>query len=676
MRRLDWFQLIAVCGALCLAAALVARGYLFDASEDAVSRSMRYDVSWTGANGRMDAAEMEKSVARYAALGLKADADAARLFYQITLSRMDTWGSGWFRKFIESSPKRKADYAILRGRIEGLASDFDQLEHRDAQKRILDRLAEISPIIDRIGAEAHTDSVAEATTIRDDLHHKQRLQWRLITLLLAAGATFLILTLLQNRSLRAANREVARNSEHLAFLARHDFLTKLPNRPAFDVAFRNSALSKRDDEFLAVAAIDLDGFKGINDMLGHAAGDTLLAAVSRRFVEVARQADPRNVVCRAGGDEFLVLMVVQHGVCEAEIIANRIMAASKDPIETAFGTMIVGSSIGVAVKGGDGEKEDAVIFNADLALTEAKNRGKGMVLVFDQSMHDCQQRRLRIEADLRRAIMECEIVPHYQLQFGLASGRPIGMEALARWHHPELGPIAPSEFIPIAESSGCICDIGRLMLRTASRDTALLPHEIGVSVNLSVVQILKDDVVAAVAEALEESGLHPSRLTLEITESVMMSDLQKVLVVLDRLKTLGVSISLDDFGTGYSALSYLTKFKWDELKIDRSFIDAGLADGMNLAIIRSVRLLAHKIGAKVMVEGVETHDQLEILKRIGCDAVQGFALARPMPADGIPAALLRGVARPHHATEFPGSRPLDEGGSSASPALGVARLQF
>jgi diguanylate cyclase (GGDEF)-like protein len=647
-RRTAGFRLFANCAACCLALAGVAHLYLYDASENAVARSMRHDVSWVGVNGRVEAAHLEKYIARHMALATGLDRAAALLLCGIQRSRMDTSGSGAFKRFIEASPSRQARFEALSKTVDSLAADMAQLAEPDAQRRALQTLAEAAPTLDRIGAEADSETVAEAAVIRDEIHDKQRLEQGLVNALLLCGLAFLAVLVLQYRSLRAAHQDTARHAEQLSFLASHDALTKLPSRGVFASALKTALASQRDGETVAVAAIGLDGFKAINDTLGHSAGDALLVAVSDRLVAALAQSDPRNLACRVGGDEFLVLLwtsanseqTLEATVCLAEAFAH--------PFETAHGTLIIGGSIGLDIAI-PGCSED-LVRNAALALTEAKTQGKGLVLRFDPRLRAVQQRRRRIEADVEEGLAKGHIAPHYQPQLDLVSGRPVGVEALARWHHPELGPISPAEFIPIAESSGSVTRIGRLILEAACRDAVALPEHIRVSVNLSVIQILKDDVVGAVQQALRKTGLAPARLTLEVTESAMMTDPDRVRDVLDQLKAVGVSISLDDFGTGYSSLAYLTRFDWDEIKIDRSFIARAANDPINLMIIRLTRVLARKMNAKVAVEGVETLEQRDLVRSIGCDTAQGYLFSPPLPLAELMPLLGRSVPTPRSRT--------------------------
>ncbi|MGE0585990.1 MAG: putative bifunctional diguanylate cyclase/phosphodiesterase [Flavobacteriaceae bacterium] len=464
--------------------------------------------------------------------------------------------------------------------------------------------------------------------------------------------------LIQNRSLRRAGQIVAKNASDMSFLARHDALTRLPNRFAFDAAYRAAMAQRGSEARIAILAIDLDGFKTINDMLGHGAGDALLVAVAGVLRKTVLDWDKRNTAARVGGDEFLALLWTAPNGPHPRELAEELLLILQRPLETSYGSMTIGATIGVALSGSNAPAEDELIVNADLALTEAKGRGKQMVLEFHPQMRADLQRRLRIEADLAGAVEDGQIFPHYQPQFDLVSGRAIGVEALARWRHPELGWIAPDEFIPIAESCGDVGGVGRRILETACRDATLLPEHIGLSVNISVTQILKDDIHASVRDVLEITGLDPARLRLEITESAMMTDVNKVLITLNRLQALGVHIALDDFGTGFSALSHLTKFRWDELKIDRSLVASALTDPVNMTIIRSVRILARKIQARVTAEGIETPAQQQMLTTIGCDVGQGFLFSPPVPIEEIPPLLLRSMraafARPQSAADRTG----------------------
>ena len=382
---------------------------------------------------------------------------------------------------------------------------------------------------------------------------------------------------------------------------------------------------------MAVLAIDLDGFKLINDTWGHTFGDKMLIAAARRLEEVI-VSSPGSLVARLGGDEFAALLSLRHEA-DAEAIANRVLEALKRPFEIDGSSVTISATAGLALAGAGAWNARGLMADADLAQSDAKARSKGSVQLYNATLREAVERRLILENDLRGAIAREEITPHYQVQTDLKTGALVGVEALARWHHPRLGPIAPIEFIPIAEASGQIVDIGKYMIACACRDAMRLPVNVQVAVNLSVIQIMQGEVMEAVADALMATGLPPQRLKLEVTESVMMMDPKRAIAVLSDLRYLGVSIALDDFGTGYSSLSYLTTFRWDEFKIDRSFVQNLEAGSLSQSIIQAVLVLAKQIGAKVVVEGIETGEQLDLLRQTGCDIGQGYLLGRPAPID-------------------------------------------
>lgn len=643
--------MFALCALGTLLVAAILQVTLFAASEDAVSRSMHYDVSWTGANGRIEAAQFEKFAARFAALGDEVDAEKARLFYEIILSRIETWDSGGFSELVlDRNPRQRARFEELRTLISSIAEDVDNLDQPKAQKKVLSVLEQAAPIIDRIGSDAHTIAVAEADIVRSELEQRQ-FHHRLVILALLAGAAALIgLVIRQNALMHRAKIAAEKNAKDFSYLARHDSLTGLPNRSALEEWFQTVFGSDQSHKLVAVYTLDLDGFKTINDLLGHPAGDKLLVSVSERLLKWAAKIDENCLVSRLGGDEFLILTELDHA-SSARSIAENLIEQFETPFDTEFGNMAVDATVGYAARWIGIDEYENLVLDADLALTEAKAGDKGRVLEFEPSMRSNLQRRQRIERDISKAVAIGDITPYYQLQIDLRSGRVFGVEALARWKHPEFGWISPAEFIPIAESCGDVVGLGRSILKQACYHASQLPEELKVSVNLSVVQLHDNQLIDEVKEILERSGLTPSRLTLEVTESVIISDTEAVVERLNQLKRLGVSIALDDFGTGYSALSYLTKFKWNELKIDRSFTEAARENPVNWTIIRGVRILAKDIGARVIAEGIETPEQEAKLANIGCDIGQGFLYSRPIPFNELLPVLRDIQMKPHAVLE-------------------------
>jgi diguanylate cyclase (GGDEF)-like protein len=419
----------------------------------------------------------------------------------------------------------------------------------------------------------------------------------------------------------------------LIYMARHDTLTGLPNRVLFRESIDQILSLGRYRKQLAVLCLDLDSFKNVNDTLGHPIGDDLLRAVAERLVASTRDTD---LVARLGGDEFAIVQAdTQPG--DAAVLAQRVVEALSAPFEIAGEQIIIGVSIGIAVIGDGADSEshdsaDTLLKSADLALYRAKGEGGGTYRFFAAEMDALLQARRNLELDLRAALERDQFELFYQPSVDTESGEVSGFEALLRWRHPVRGMVSPAEFIPLAEQIGVIRPLGLWVLRTACAQAATWPDHIGIAVNLSPVQFRNGGLVAEVRGALEDAGLQPDRLELEITESLLLQDDASVLTTLHDLKKLGVSISMDDFGTGYSSLSYLRKFPFDKIKIDQSFV-RGLQEADNVAIVRAVINLGDALGMSVIAEGVETGEQLAILQSEGCWNVQGYYFSRPQPSN-------------------------------------------
>jgi diguanylate cyclase (GGDEF)-like protein len=432
---------------------------------------------------------------------------------------------------------------------------------------------------------------------------------------------------------RRARLQAEAIAEQFTRDALHDPLTKLPNRSLFLDRLR-LALSRagRLQSLVAVLFLDLDGFKSVNDSLGHTAGDQLLIEVAARLRQCLRPAD---TVARLGGDEFGILLEDVGRSDGEHAVAERILKALRPPVVVEGKALVTHASIGIALGASAGEAAGDLLRQADLAMYAAKADGKDRHRTFNPAMHATALARLELEAELRHALDREKLVIHYQPVCELPTGRLIRTEALVRWHHPRRGLIPPAEFIPIAEERGLIVPLGQWVLRQACHQTRRWqqrhPSEppLGVAVNLSTGQ-LQPGLVDTVAEALRESGLDPRCLTLEITESLM--EAVGSLAYLTELKALGARLAIDDFGTGYSSLSRLRSFPIDEVKIDRSFV-ADIAPGHTGGpLVAAVTAMAHALGLQLVAEGVETFEQLRFLLGRGCDAVQGYLVGRPVPA--------------------------------------------
>ena len=413
------------------------------------------------------------------------------------------------------------------------------------------------------------------------------------------------------------------------YLALYDPLTDLPNRVLLRQRLDDALAGlRRRDGMVAVFLLDLDRFKSINDTFGHAAGDRLIGSCSERLRACMRETD---TLARIGGDEFALIQLGVEEPAQAQALCRRLLAALVEPFDLDGHEVIVTASIGVALAPIDAEEPARLLQHADVALYRAKDEGRNTFRFFEPEMDRRLRERRALECDLRAALARGQIEVHYQLQVDLRSQEPVGVEALARWHHPERGWVPPQEFISVAEETGLILPLGERVLRMACAQMVAWP-QLRLSVNLSPVQFRHGDLVGLVGSALAESGLEPARLELEITEGVLLSDTVGALDTLISLRELGVRIAMDDFGTGYSSLGYLQKFTFDTIKIDRSFVGAIERRTEAEAIVRAVVGLGHSLGIRTCAEGVETAAQFAFLEGEGCDEVQGYYFSRPVAA--------------------------------------------
>ncbi len=423
--------------------------------------------------------------------------------------------------------------------------------------------------------------------------------------------------------------ERTRTENKIAYMAHYDALTDLPNRVLFRQRLEQALTTICPDEQLAVMYIDIDEFKSVNDALGHQIGDELLRAIADRLRSCLGETD---IAARLGGDEFAVIQTAVRNQTQTMQLLAAIYRAIRQPIDCSGHLITADASIGIAVAPTDGLDLDQLLRNADLALYGAKSDGRRTYRFFESGMDARAKARRSLELELRQAIADGSFELHYQPLLHLEHGQVSCCEALLRWRHPERGTISPADFIPVAEDTGLINDLGHWVLNTACREAVSWPDHIHVAVNVSPVQFKSQTLALNVAAALAASGLAPSRLELEITEAVLIRDDEAALDVLHQLRELGVRIALDDFGTGYSSLSYLQRFPFDKIKIDRAFIKDLAGTGASSTIVQAVVNIAAASDMTTTAEGVETEQQRNLLRILGCTEMQGYLFSRPVPA--------------------------------------------
>ncbi|TPG13651.1 putative bifunctional diguanylate cyclase/phosphodiesterase [Sphingomonas oligophenolica] len=420
---------------------------------------------------------------------------------------------------------------------------------------------------------------------------------------------------------------------HLAF---HDSLTGLPNRSYFRQSLDQAiARAPRAGEQVAVLCLDLDGFKGVNDTLGHPVGDSLLRELGDILTELA----PDGLVSRLGGDEYAIILQGRFDPDRPRALAQAILDRTSQPMKTDGHQIATGFSIGIAFGPDDGDDPDQLLKNADLALYRAKRDGRGVFRFFEPALDAAARKRRQLELDLREAIQTGQFRLNFQPVFNLKENRIAGFEALLRWNHPTRGEVGPTEFIPVAEETGMIVAIGEWVMQEACRQAAAWPEDVRVAVNVSPLQFRNLRFKAVILQALAHSGLAPHRLEVEITETVFLDGEDHVLDLLHGLREIGVRVALDDFGTGYSSLSYLRSFPFDKIKIDRSFITGVATDDGAAAIVRAIVDLAGALHMETTAEGVEDGDQLALLRGQGCGNIQGYFFSRPVEGAGVAALL-------------------------------------
>ena len=618
--------------------------YVITERQAALQRVAGYNNAWSVSQALSEYMRLEHRLASYQ-LGIDGvDEDDIRLRLDIMLGRVELLREGTLRPFMDSEPGRDVLLKRLDEALGALETRLAEPEPRDFR----DILTALAALDGDMTALASAAGAYDAQTIDADQAELRQLHLIYTALaggLIVCGIGLILLLLRHNRlldraqndmrlladDLRTASDELQARNDRLAHVANHDALTGLPNRLLFRQELETRLAAAEDDgPQVAVLLLDLDGFKDVNDTLGHDAGDALLKDVAARL---SAAAGPQNLICRLGGDEFAVLGVslTQDQALES---ARLLIEEVRVPYSIKGREIAVGTSIGIGLSRA-GLDADALFKHADLALYEAKRLGRGRASVFRAELQTTYHARKSFEADLHKALENREMEVHYQPQVDARTRAIVGYEALLRWNHPERGSVPPSEFIPVAEETGLIHALGDWVLKTATIEAARWHAPLRIAVNLSPVQFRSKTLPRQVRKALAQSGLRPDRLELEITESMLLDRNEQTLEILRGLKRFGIQIAMDDFGTGYSSLGSLRSFPFDRIKVDRSFIRDIPARRDAIALVELIIGMARSYGMQTTAEGIETEEQFESLKRLGCGHMQGYLIGRPAPAGSL-----------------------------------------
>ncbi|GAC1341901.1 MAG: hypothetical protein NVSMB18_14930 [Acetobacteraceae bacterium] len=599
-------------------------------TQQVITGNSRYNLTWSATQSVAELLRLEQVVAAYALPGSTIDKDEVALHLEVLANRVEVVRHGALDEVIQNSPELRAVASGLASAVAAAAPLIDDIDRPGAVAKILDLLTPLNPGMAHLAARTHAVSAENAIRDQQDL---DRLHWifsGLLLVLIACGMGLLVLLVRESQVVRRAHDKLRGLTEELSYAAHHDALTGLPNRVLFYSEVREAIRGGSEGpDALAVLFLDLDQFKQVNDTLGHIAGDALLKQVGQRLRDGIRSTD---VVARLGGDEFAVLLRPMDQPDQAAGLAERLIESINAPYAIESQSVVIGTSVGVAVYPSDGQDADRLLKNADIALYRAKEGGRATYRFFHPKMDAELQHQRAIGTDLRLALVRNEFELFYQPLVNLDTGRIAGAEALLRWNSPVRGVVSPADFVSVAEESGLIRPLGAWVLRQACAEAASWPENTKVAVNLSAKQFNGGDLVYEVADALDAAGLRPDRLELEITESVLLQDSAAVLAMLHKLRSLGVRIALDDFGTGYSSLSYLRSFPFDKIKIDQSFVRDLAVEGNSMHIVQAVATLARNLGMTTTAEGIETQEQLSRLHGAGCTEGQGYLFGRPMPA--------------------------------------------
>jgi diguanylate cyclase (GGDEF)-like protein len=627
---------------LCFVMATAYIAYVIAERQTALQKFSRYNDSWSIGQTVSEYMRLEHVLANYALDMNDETLEEARLRLDIMLGRLGLFQQGNLRSFIQNDPQRRDLFLKLNDILESLDTSLNHLDVESIRSQ-LEAMTMLDGPMTALASSAVEYDVGLIDRAQAEVRQLHLIYTALAAGLILCGVVLIVLLIRHNQlldrahgsmqrltsDLRHATGELQSQNFRLEHDAHHDALTGLPNRVLFrqdlEERLRKAQIG---GPFATILLLDLDGFKDVNDTLGHDIGDALLQAVASRLIQVSSNKD---VVCRLGGDEFALLTTTLADT-DALKLAEQLMEAISRPYHVGELELKIDTCVGVAISQG-GPNTEELFKHADLALYEAKALGPGHASLFKSQMQTRLREKKSFEADLQKALLNGEMAVFYQPQ-ALTNTREIcGYEALVRWTHPTRGSVSPIEFISVAERIGFIHVLGEWVLKSACNEAAQWTKPLKIAVNLSPVQFRSINLIQNVVDALNESGLDAQRLELEITESVLLDKNEHTLNTLRQLKALGIQIAMDDFGTGYSSLGSLSGFPFDKIKIDRSFVRDVTTRLDALAIVELVTGVGRSLKMLTIAEGIETEEQFECLKRLGCDQVQGYLIGKPMAAD-------------------------------------------
>ncbi|KQT53919.1 MULTISPECIES: putative bifunctional diguanylate cyclase/phosphodiesterase [unclassified Aureimonas] len=612
-RRARYLRLFLALTTSVLAILAVVASILAVRYQDEIADASRYNKTFDLAQAGAELLRLEVAIAGAVIPGSGLDLSEVKLRHQIVLGRIKASLEGEFSTYRSDEPDTLAPLRELKTIIDEIGPLIDRVAEPEVAARAITLIHPMNTRLARLSSMSHAVAGDVVAAKQTKLLGVFAYLCTVILALIGFGVALVVFVYRQNAK---ANH-----------MAHHDALTGIANRFTLNEKLRSLKSTKAQ----AIILLDVDNFKDINDTLGHIEGDRFLVALSRRLAGVLGDAD---LFARLGGDEFAILFEGALAGDRARVCADAILLAFRDPLQMPGQSVRASVSMGLATHQPDTALDPGVLLkNADLALYAAKAGGRGRTCVYEHEMHRTALRRQRLVQRLAGAVAADDLFLVFQPIVDLSDQRIDGFEALLRWRHPELGLISPAEFIPIAEESGLIVEIGRWVVDEACKAAAGWPEAITISINVSARQFADPSLSRCIEEALARHGIAPARLTIEITESVLIENDEAVLGVLARLRALGVAISLDDFGTGYASLGYLRRFSFDKLKIDQSFVRSSETDSSSLAIVSAICGLARTLGLQIVAEGIETVEHRDLVGAAGCHHGQGYLFDRPLSRD-------------------------------------------